>query len=324
MPASRMPTAPSSTRQGSHQPGAADPVGAGARLIEPAELKAFSRRSSARAAAQLALHLAMLAASTTLIVAVREVPAALVPAMVLQGWLLLALFAPLHETAHHTAFEQRGINLVVGWLCGLPALFNWHYYQLFHFAHHRHTQDPALDPELDPPAPRTRREYLWRLTGWQTWKGRVRVLARLVLGRTEAFRFIPASSRGRVVGSARLQLAVTAAAFGLAIATGHVSTLLVVWLGPVVLAMPLLRGYLLVEHTGCSEGSDGLANTRTTISNAFVRATMWNMPYHAEHHLFPSVPFHALPALHCRIAGRLRHVSPGYASATAGILKGLP
>ena len=42
---------------------------------------------------------------------------------------------------------------MVGWLAGIPALWNWHFYQQFHLAHHKHTQDPALDPELLPPPP---------------------------------------------------------------------------------------------------------------------------------------------------------------------------
>ena len=39
---------------------------------------------------------------------------------------------------------------------------------------------------------------------------------------------------------------------------------------------------------------------------------MWNMPYHAEHHAAPGVPYHALPALHEELKPRLEHVSLGY------------
>ena len=34
---------------------------------------------------------------------------------------------------------------------------------------------------------------------------------------------------------------------------------------------------------------------------------MWNMPYHAEHHAYPSVPFHALPQLHKALDSELVH-----------------
>jgi len=40
-----------------------------------------------------------------------------------------------------------------------------------------------------------------------------------------------------------------------------------------------------------------------------IRFLMWNMPYHAEHHLCPAVPFHQLPALHRLLQEKLAHVA---------------
>ena len=48
---------------------------------------------------------------------------------------------------------------------------------------------------------------------------------------------------------------------------------------------------------------NGLTNTRTTLTNAAVRLLMWNMPFHAEHHLYPSIPFHRLADAHADAAG---------------------
>jgi hypothetical protein len=39
-------------------------------------------------------------------------------------------------------------------------------------------------------------------------------------------------------------------------------------------------------------------NSRTVYMNPIVRFLYWNMNYHVEHHMFPMVPYHALPALH--------------------------
>jgi fatty acid desaturase len=82
-----------------------------------------------------------------------------------------------------------------------------------------------------------------------------------------------------------------------------------------VLALPLLRAYLITEHTGCSRDQNGLTNTRTTLATWPIRLLMWNMPFHAEHHLYPTVPFHQLPALHRNIRSSLRHLAPGYIAA---------
>jgi len=38
----------------------------------------------------------------------------------------------------------------------------------------------------------------------------------------------------------------------------------------------------------------------------------WNMPYHTEHHVWPSVPFSKLPILSKRLKDHLQVTSPGY------------
>jgi fatty acid desaturase len=40
------------------------------------------------------------------------------------------------------------------------------------------------------------------------------------------------------------------------------------------------------------------------------------MPYHAEHHAYPTVPFHALPRLLAQVWGKIGNPEPGYLSAT--------
>jgi len=53
-----------------------------------------------------------------------------------------------------------------------------------------------------------------------------------------------------------------------------------------------------------------------------LRFLCWNMNYHAEHHYAPSVPFHALPALHRRIGEHLPRAR-GYLGAHREILRQL-
>ena len=62
------------------------------------------------------------------------------------------------------------------------------------------------------------------------------------------------------------------------------------------------------------EGDDGtiLNRTRTTYTSPLVSWWLWNMNYHAEHHAWPAVPWHALPTLHRQIASHLEHESWGY------------
>jgi fatty acid desaturase len=96
------------------------------------------------------------------------------------------------------------------------------------------------------------------------------------------------------------------------------------WVVPTLLGQPLLRMYLLTEHTGCTMDRNGLTNTRTTLTMLPLRLLMWNMPFHAEHHLYPSIPFHRLGEAHRAIRGRLGMVQAGYARWQLGYWQSLP
>jgi fatty acid desaturase len=48
----------------------------------------------------------------------------------------------------------------------------------------------------------------------------------------------------------------------------------------------------------------------------FVKGFAWNMPYHVEHHAYPSIPFHALPKLNEIVAEQIVYRGPGYIAVT--------
>ncbi|MEH1807670.1 fatty acid desaturase [Nostoc sp.] len=51
-----------------------------------------------------------------------------------------------------------------------------------------------------------------------------------------------------------------------------------------------------------------------------VRFFMWNMPFHAEHHLYASIPFHVLPKGTSAISKHFTHIEPGYVKVNWDIL----
>jgi fatty acid desaturase len=287
-------------------------MSATAEAPKPREMMHLNTRSDARGAARTAVHLALILGSGALIAAS---PWFLLPfAILAMGAVQAALFAPLHETCHYTAFKSRRANAVVGWLAALPGLHNWHFYQQFHLAHHKHTQDPEHDPELSPPPPGDFGGYLSRMAGVAYWQSRLRVWAAAWRGDLSAYPFIHPATAPRVIASVRASSALTVVlAAAAAMAFGWEAVLLY-WVLPQLLGQPLLRLYLLTEHTGCSEDGNGLTNTRTMTTSPLVRLLMWNMPFHAEHHLYPFIPFHRLAEAHAVLKGRLVHVGPGYAA----------
>ncbi|MDF1793457.1 MAG: fatty acid desaturase [Thalassobaculaceae bacterium] len=236
---------------------------------------------------------------------------ALVAAMVAHGVLLVFLFPPLHESVHRTAFKAVWINKAVADLCGFVLLLPPRWFTAFHMAHHRFTQDPARDPELAGPKPTTIRHYIFMLSGIEYWYRMVRGLVGRAFGHAPGA-FLDSRSRPRSVAEARIYLVL----YGL-VAVVSVLTdprpVLVLWVGPVLLGQPFLRAYLLSEHWGCPAVKDMWANTRSVVSVAPIRWLAWNMPYHAEHHANPGIPFHALPAYGAAMKGSRKVEAAGYA-----------
>jgi fatty acid desaturase len=289
-------------------------------MPEHRALRALAARSDRRGLMQLALHMGALLASG-LLLAQAWGSLWLALAMPLHGILLTFLFAPLHETIHRTAFRRRWLNDATAWLCGLALALPPEYFRAFHLAHHRHTQDPGRDPELAEPKPESLWAYARHVSGLPYWGSRLTTLARHARGRVRE-PFITARLRPRVVREARLYLAAYAAILIISIATGS-PAVLIFWLIPALLGQPFLRCYLLAEHTGCPLVADMLRNTRTTRSLAPVRRLAWNMPYHAEHHACPWLPFHALPAAHLLLEQKIAVQASGYVAVNREIISKL-
>ena len=216
----------------------------------------------------------------------------LIPALIAHGGVLILLFCGLHETVHRTAFRSRLLNdavaTAIGFLVFVPAI----HFRAFHMDHHRFTQHPGRDPELAIAKPKTLTAYILLVSGIPFLGDQIRGIGARAAGRlTDSF--VTSGARARMVVEARIHGALYTAA-ALLIVAGWTPPL-IYWVVPVLLGQPFLRLVLLAEHTGCALSDDMHINTRTTNTNVFVRFVMWNMSYHSEHHLYPGVPFYALP-----------------------------
>ena len=88
-----------------------------------------------------------------------------------------------------------------------------------------------------------------------------------------------------------------------------------------------------LQHGGLADNVlEHRLNSRTVYMNPISRYIYWNMNYHIEHHMFPMVPYHALPRLHALIKDdlpppntsiwdgykdiiaslKIQHTNPGY------------
>lgn len=274
-------------------------------------LKALRERSNLPGLVHLAIHFAALAATGMLIHFTLGTWAWL-PASFLHGAVIVLLFAPLHECSHGTAFRTRWLNTTVGMLAGFISMRPFLYFRYRHTAHHTYTQHETLDPDRVP-LPDSMRAYVLMILGASFWPKMLGTLWRGTTGRFNAqeLTFIPDSDMRRV--SLEIRVAVLLYVL-IAVASIALQSWVAVlyWLFPRFIGEPLLRAIRMAEHTGAEESPNLLANTRTTLANPVFRTLYWNMPYHAEHHIASSVPFHALGRLHREMQPHLACVGQSY------------
>lgn len=285
------------------------------------DVRKLSERSDLKGFLRLGSHFLVMSATGTCLYFAQVHWYLLVPGMIAHGFTIVTLFAPMHECVHRTAFATRTFNEVFGWIAGVLSFYSFTYYRHYHTWHHRYTQDPEKDPELMTPKPQSLAGYTLEITGLPFWSARPALFVRLVLGRTQQYPFVPERARKTVAISTACQLTIYLSAL-VSIAIGY-TWALYYWFLPVLFAQPMLRAITIAEHTGCTQDANGLTNTRTTLASFPVRLLMWNMPFHAEHHLYPSIPFHGLPRAHQKLKEKLTCISPGYASANLQVIRSL-
>ncbi len=279
-------------------------------LLDSALVRQFCNRSNRPAIIRLCIHLALIAWGMWIVSLVNS-SWWLVPAWFFYGTLLVFLFAPLHECIHRTAFRNRLSNEIVATIAGFILLLPARYFRAFHFEHHRFTNDSDRDPELQTAKPNRLLHYIWAMGGLGTyWWPQIRTIVKHACGKVDE-NFIPVGDRAMIILEARIHLTAYVLILGISI-LAESSTVFTFWLAPLMLGMISLRMFLLAEHTGCELSDNMLRNTRTTVTNPLVNLIAWNMPYHCEHHMFPAVPFHQLPALHQHLKPKLCCVSDGY------------
>lgn len=296
-------------------------------LISPAALKPLLERRNAPSAIRLTLHLGSFLGLGLLLARHGGDPWLAFPLSIALAWVWSGLFAPFHECTHRTAFRSPWANRLGTWLTGVPFGMAPMVYRVFHFEHHRHTQDPARDPELTNPAyahwPDSLRGWLLANSGYGLLLLKLNPLLGFAFAPRDAWlRFAPWSPRiddpDRIVLECRVLLGIWILSLaGVLLLPGGLWFWFAAWLTHVFQTL-----WVSSEHTGLPLEGSILARTRTVLSNAFVRFWIWNMNYHAEHHGWPAIPWHQLPATHGLVASRLDSLVSGYGALQRSVLAG--
>lgn len=288
-------------------------------ILSAEELGVLNERSDRKGLLQLAGHLGIMGVSGYLWIShLTNLPIA-IPAVIVYGFSLASMFAPMHEATHRTAFENDRLNKLVAWFAGLLSFYNSTFYRRYHKWHHRYTQILDKDPELGDLTLNNFGDYLLEISGKNWWIGKTKTHFRIAFGQVEQYPYISEAAQKEVIFSVRLQLLTYLSAIAISIVFGQ-PWFFLYWLLPLIIGQPILRLILMAEHTNCANEANPLTNTRTTLTLWPIRFLMWNMPYHAEHHMYASIPFHALPDAHQKLGTHFRHVEPGYVTVNRKII----
>ncbi|WP_421870756.1 fatty acid desaturase family protein [Pararhizobium sp.] len=205
-----------------------------------------------------------------------------------------------HECGHGTAFKTRWMNDAVYQIACFMIMRNPVTWRWSHTRHHTDTVIVGRDPEIAVMRPPDLFRLIFNVFGLldagYAMIDMVRNAAGIISPAEKTF--IPEQEQPRVIRVARIWMLIYAATLVLAIYLSSILPLMLVGLPRLYGAWHhVLTG--LLQHGGLADNViDHRLNSRSVYMNPFSRFVYWNMNYHVEHHMFPMVPYHALPQLH--------------------------
>ena len=217
-----------------------------------------------------------------------------------------------HECGHGTAFRTAWMNDVIYNIASFMVMRNPVTWRWSHARHHTDTYIVGRDVEIAwMRPPKTLMNFLALFDVIGSIKS-LQTLLRNASGNLtpDEKDFIPSSEWGKTIWVARAHIAMYLATIALALWMHS-------WLPLFLIGLPriygswhmVMTGHL--QHAGLADNVlDHRLNTRTVYMNPISRYIYWNMNYHVEHHMFPMIPYHALPRLHDLIKNDLPPPNP--------------
>jgi fatty acid desaturase len=218
-----------------------------------------------------------------------------------------------HECGHGTAFRTAWMNDAVYQIACFMIMRNPVTWRWSHTRHHTDTIIVGRDPEIVAMRPPKLLRIAGNFFGLFDVPLALKEMALNACGRLDPQEklYIPESERPKVFLVARVWCLIYATTLGAAFTLQSLLPLMLIGLPRIYGTWhQVLVGVL--QHAGLAENVlDHRLNARTVHMNPVSRFLYWNMNYHIEHHMFPMVPYHALPRLHALIRDDLPAPTPG-------------
>lgn len=205
-----------------------------------------------------------------------------------------------HECGHGTAFKTPWKNDVVYHIASFMVMRNPVCWRWSHARHHTDTIIVGRDPEIALMRPTVIAKTALLFIGMPSVLQYPGLLLKHATGHLtpDEADYVPESEVPKAFLWARIHLAIYAVTLVIALATWSIIPFMLIG-GPAIYGAwhRVLTGIL--QHAGLAEDVlDHRLNSRTVLMNPISQWIYWNMNYHVEHHMFPMVPYHALPRLH--------------------------
>ena len=276
--------------------------------IDPSRLRELMAKSDGPGLAYLALWLTLLTASGWL-VHISSGSLWMWPAMFVYGTVMtVPAYALSHECAHGTFVKTPWLNTLVNWITALIYFEEPNHRFVAHMRHHNYTWINGMDAQMPYATPMTFRGWLLEISGLELFRYEAKLFALNALGihGDEVRRYTPERDLVRLKWGARLCLAIYASLAAVASVLGFWPELLAYLIIPRLLGGISMQVFTIIQHAEMEEDQHDLRrSTRSFSTNLIARFLYAEMNNHVEHHLYPKVPFHALPTLRESLAGQL-------------------
>ncbi len=230
-----------------------------------------------------------------------------------------------HESSHGTPFRTDWCNKALYEISSFMVQRESIPWRWSHNRHHSDTMVVGRDPEIQAPRPTKMRDILGKFVAWKAQQRYYRRLVIHACGRMEPEErvYVPESEHPGVFLRARICLSIYASVVIAACWSGSFLPLMYIGL-PTWYGTWLMPFFTLTQHAGLREDVlDHRLNSRTVTLNPVLRWLYWNMNFHIEHHMYPMVPYHALPRLHLAMKDDLPPATPGLIAAFREIIPAL-
>ncbi|RKP48943.1 fatty acid desaturase [Cohnella endophytica] len=230
-----------------------------------------------------------------------------------------------HECGHGTAFKTPWMNEWVYQFASFLVLRPATPWRWSHTRHHTDTYIVGRDPEIAQPRPPVWKIIMLEIMHLYAGPRDIKRMFMHCFGIIDKGEkeYIPPAEYRKTFWESRVYVLIFAALIATCIYTSSI-------LPAMFIVLPSFYGSILVlvfgltQHVGLNEDVlDHRLNTRTIYMNPVFRFLYWNMNYHIEHHMFPMVPYHALPKLHAEMKADCPPPSPGLASAFKDVVTAL-